>query len=93
MTARVGGMGYVPDWAIGVAIIILAASFSRVLPALLRGRAQESGQPDGEAARLRSAVEDVEKRMGELEERVDFAERLLAKQRDGERLGGGKENA
>jgi len=29
----------------------------------------------------------VKQRLGELEERVDFAERLLAKQRETERLG------
>ncbi|HET7791051.1 MAG TPA: hypothetical protein VFK78_09660 [Gemmatimonadales bacterium] len=32
------------------------------------------------------AGEDVERRLAELEERVDFTERLLAKQRDAERL-------
>ena len=31
-------------------------------------------------------VADVQTRLSELEERVDFAERLLAKQREGERL-------
>ena len=29
----------------------------------------------------------LERRVGELEERLDFAERMLTKQRDGERLG------
>jgi len=33
------------------------------------------------------ALEDMQRRVAELEERMDFAERLLAKQRDGERLG------
>jgi len=32
-------------------------------------------------------LEEVKRRLGELEERVDFAERLLAKQREAERLG------
>jgi len=32
-------------------------------------------------------LDEVKHRLGELEERVDFAERLLAKQRDAERLG------
>ena len=31
-------------------------------------------------------VDDLQRRVSELEERVDFTERLLAKQRDGERL-------
>jgi predicted nuclease with TOPRIM domain len=32
-------------------------------------------------------VEQLKQRMSELEERVDFAERLLTKQREGQRLG------
>ncbi len=32
-------------------------------------------------------LDEVKQRLGELEERVDFAERLLAKQREAERLG------
>jgi len=32
----------------------------------------------------------MQHRVAELEERVDFAERLLAKQRESERLGGGQ---
>jgi hypothetical protein len=32
-------------------------------------------------------LDQLQERLGELEERVDFAERLLAKPRDGERLG------
>jgi hypothetical protein len=31
-------------------------------------------------------LEDVEKRLAEVEERLDFAERLLARQREAERL-------
>jgi len=31
-------------------------------------------------------LDDLQRRVAELEERVDFAERLLAKQREGERL-------
>jgi hypothetical protein len=43
----------------------------------------------GAVDELRSKVgeiEDLQRRVAELEERVDFTERLLAKQRDGERL-------
>jgi len=36
-------------------------------------------------ARL-DALEDVQRRLGDVEERLDFAERMLAKQRDGERI-------
>ncbi len=32
------------------------------------------------------ALEDVQRRLADVEERLDFAERMLAKQRDGERI-------
>src|SRR5438093_6639666 len=38
-----------------------------------------------EVARLTQALDDVQRRLGELEERMDFAERLLAKERVAER--------
>jgi hypothetical protein len=83
-------MGNIPSWAIGVAIIMLAGSLGRTLAPILRGQfGRGSGVPDADASRLRSELEDLQKRVGELEERLDFAERLLAKQRDAERLGGG----
>jgi hypothetical protein len=54
-------------------------------------------QPKSRVADQREALEDLQvrlgeldqlqERIGELEERVDFAERILAKQREGERLG------
>jgi len=34
-------------------------------------------------------MQQVRQQVGELAERVDFTERLLAKQRDGERIGPG----
>ncbi|SRR6266568_5187582 len=39
-----------------------------------------------EAQKRGGGSEDLERRVAELEERVDFTERLLAKQRDAERL-------
>ena len=39
-----------------------------------------------ESDRLQDSVEGIQPRLEELEERVDFAERLLAKQRDADRL-------
>jgi hypothetical protein len=77
-------------WAIGVGIIILCVSLGRTLRALSRafgdrvGRAQPPvGSADPE---LRADVDEMRRRLAELEERVDFAERLLAKRREGERL-------
>lgn len=57
-------------------------------------RRVEPRSKDGEATReLETRVADLEangERMAELEERLDFAERLLAQQRDVERLPEGK---
>ena len=80
-------MWFVPSWAVGVALIVCAASLGRGLQALLEARThriQHPPQPD--VARLTEALDEVQRRVGELEERLDFAERLLARQRESERL-------
>jgi hypothetical protein len=55
----------------------------------LRRKAEGGGGGEGAGsdaqARL-DELEDVQRRLSDLEERVDFAERLLAKQRDAERI-------
>ena len=79
----------VPSWALGVVFIILAASLAKSLARMLRlpaDRIGGGGASEAELSRQREALDEVQKRLGELEERVDFAERLLAKQREGERL-------
>lgn len=43
-----------------------------------------TGQPD--PALQPEALEDLQRRVAELEERLDFAERLLARQREAERV-------
>jgi hypothetical protein len=78
----------VPHWAIGVGVIILAMSLARVLRVLgPRGGDRTIGQsaPDAQIAGVREALDDVQRRLGEVEERLDFAERMLAKPRDPER--------
>ena len=42
--------------------------------------------PEGTVDELRADLEDAHRRIAGLEERVDFAERMLAKQREPERL-------
>lgn len=82
------GMMYY-GWAIGVAIIILAVSLRRALPRVvhaLADRMSRRGPPEADSSRSLEVLDDVQRRLTELEERVDFAERLLAKQRGGERL-------
>jgi hypothetical protein len=52
----------------------------------VRGHAARAGTP-GEHEEVLQAVEQLRQEVAELAERVDFTERLLAKQRDAERLG------
>jgi hypothetical protein len=79
-------MFFIPSWAVGVALIIIATQVARVIS----GRSSRRGMPpanDGEISELRQNLEAMQTRMTELEERVDFAERLLTKQREADRLG------
>jgi hypothetical protein len=48
--------------------------------------AGRTGPDDAEVQSLRADVEDLRARLGETEERLDFAERLLSNQRDAEQL-------
>ena len=54
------------------------------LKAAKQGIALGSGGP--EAARLTAELDELRQRLTEVEERLDFTERLLAKERDPERL-------
>lgn len=75
-------------WAIGIGILVIAAQLGKALGALVRahaGRINRS-QPEAEGSHRGEELEDVKRRVGELEERLDFAERLLSKQREAERV-------
>jgi hypothetical protein len=85
----------IPDWALGVGVICIAcfvgiALMVRLLPESLR-RAKKRPTDEGERlAELDRRVGELEAgrhRVAELEERLDFAERLLARQRDAQRVG------
>ena len=80
----------IPSWAIGAAVIMIAIQVGRAISSKARQSARGSGASDREVDELRQSLEAMQHRVGELEERVDFAERLLAKQRESERLGGGQ---
>ena len=76
----------IPSWAIGTAFIIVVIAAANVVARRLIGSADKSAgqtptEPD--VARLTQALDDTQRRLGELEERMDFAERLLAKGRVG----------
>ena len=79
-------MWMIPSWAIGTAFIIVVIAAANVVARRLIGSADKSAgqtptEPD--VARLTQALDEVQRRLGELEERMDFAERLLAKERVG----------
>lgn len=95
----------VPEWAIGVGVIILCASVGgvmvRVLASVITRPGLRSGvtDPTGRGQVLEDVqarigeLDQLTRRVGELEERVDFTERLLAKQREGPRLGSSQDKS
>jgi hypothetical protein len=73
-------MFFIPSWAIGIAVIMIALQVGRAISGRAsRGRRGELPPSDGEVAELRQSLEAMQTRVTELEERVDFTERLLAK--------------
>ena len=65
------------------AVMILRGPVGRALAERIArrpGRDADAREP------LLAEVEDLQRRVGEMEERLDFAERLLARHRDAERL-------
>ena len=79
-------MFFIPSWAVGVAVIMIAIQIGRVIS----GKTSRRGLPgsDPEIGELRQSLDAMQSRVAELEERVDFAERLLAKQREAGGAGG-----
>src|SRR2546426_12731738 len=73
-------------------VIIIAITVAKTLSGMLRmmsiRAAARNLTPSDEAiSELRQSLDAVQNRLSEVEERLDFTERLLAKQRDSERLG------
>jgi len=93
----------IPEWAFGVALIVMAISIGKAIAGRIgppegpRGSRRDLAQAIEELqkrvggsedvqTRL-DALEDVQRRLADVEERLDFTERMLAKQRDAERIG------
>jgi len=74
----------IPDWALGVGFIIFAGALAQIVVVKLRASVRIP-PPDPEAAELRQSYDALQQRVGELEERLDFAERLLARPPEPER--------
>lgn len=68
------------------AAIILRGPIGKALADRIAGRRAGAGSADAEA--LRAAVDDVHHRVAELEERMDFTERMLAQARQRDHLPG-----
>lgn len=83
-----------PEWAVGVgAVLVLVTALQVIYVRLMppehrrrRWKGEPLQAPEDMQSRL-AELDDVKQRLAELEERVDFAERLLAKQRETGRLG------
>jgi len=74
----------IPSWALGVGIIIIAGSIAKAVTAGLTGMSRRrlaAGDADvtAEVTELRQTVDTLQHRLAEVEERLDFAERLLSK--------------
>ena len=91
--------GFIPSWAVGVVtimagiglvqILVRAAHKALGLPphwGLSRGRMLMGMTPPGESGEHAATLDDLQRRVAELEERLDFAERLLAQQKDAAQL-------
>jgi hypothetical protein len=79
-------MGPVPEWAVGVAVIIFAVALAQIVVVKLRASVRTLPAPSSDDGEVRQTLEAMQNRIGELEERLDFTERLLATQRDADRL-------
>ncbi len=80
-------MGFIPEWAIGVGVIIFAVALAQIVVTKLRASVRTPPASDNEIGELREAFDAMQNRLGELEERLDFTERLLAQHREADRLG------
>lgn len=85
----------IPEWAIGVGLILTVVSVLKIVTVRLMppgsvgryGRRAFSfkGEPSPDQEELQEKIaelDDLKRRVGEMEERLDFAERLLAQKRE-----------
>jgi len=70
------------------AVAILRGPIGKALADRLAGRVPQQ-VPPGDGEEIRVEVDELRYRVAELEERLDFAERVLAQRREPEQLGPG----
>lgn len=71
---------------VGIVALVAAAVIARGPLGKALARRLEGGSAQGDPDATMHALEEMRGRMAELEERVDFAERLLAQSREPDRL-------
>jgi hypothetical protein len=90
----------IPSWAIGVVAIMAGIGLVQILVRVAtkalglpptwgqsRGRAVTGMTlPGADSGEHTATLDDLQRRLAELEERLDFAERLLAQQKDAAQL-------
>ena len=75
---------------VAAGIVLVRLLTSKITQHELKSRVVDATERDHilEDVQVRfGELDELKQRIGELEERVDFAERLLSKQREGQRLG------
>jgi hypothetical protein len=80
-------MELIPDWAIGGGVLILTIALAQIIMVKVRASSRALPAPDPEIGELHQAIDAMQSRLGEVEERLDFTERLLAQYREAGRLG------
>lgn len=70
---------------IGVTIV-LAGPLGKALAERIRGRSRQAATPSDGETQLAEELDQLKRRMAEIEERVDFHERLVARDREADRL-------
>ena len=71
-----------------IALVFSGIALLRLLPHRTSGSLEPADRETLEELRLRlGQIDQLQQRVGELEERVDFTERLLAQRHEHERLG------
>jgi Tfp pilus assembly protein PilO len=89
----------IPEWAIGVGLIAIIVSIAHIVGRVIapdsprHSRKVRFIDPTDHAQALEDVqarlieLDQLKQRVNELEERLDFAERMLTSQRDAQRLG------
>ena len=87
-------MFLIPTWAIGIGFIIVVGTVGKIVARMFSAGDQPSGkkasreleQTVADLQARMAGVEEVQRRLADLEERPDFAERMLAQRREADKI-------